>query len=67
MLQRRAADLTKLMTPFEPTDCLAGLAEHKAAHPDFAVTRVHFFPLGGITATTDYAGAAAAPARRARA
>ena len=54
VLQRRAADLTKLMTPFEPTEMLAELARHKAAHPDFAVERVHFFPLGGIAATTDY-------------
>jgi methylenetetrahydrofolate reductase (NADPH) len=63
VLQRRAADLTKLMLPFEPTEFLAELAAHKAAHPDFAVERVHFFPLGGIAATTDYAGAAGAPLR----
>lgn len=67
VLQRRATDLTRLMMPFEPTDLLAELAAHKAAHPDFAVTRVHFFPLGGITATTDYAGAMTALPRRARA
>ena len=67
VLQRRAADLTKLMVPFEPSEFLADIAAHKAAHPDFAVERVHFFPLGGITATTDWANGAAAPARRARA
>ena len=38
VLQRRAADLTRLMLPFEPTDFLTAIAEHKAAHPDFAVT-----------------------------
>lgn len=58
VLQRRAADLTKLLTPFEPTEVLAELARHKAAHPEFAVERVHFFPLGGIGATTDYTAAA---------
>jgi methylenetetrahydrofolate reductase (NADPH) len=63
VLQRRAADLSKLMLPFEPTEFLAELATHKAAHPDFAVERVHFFSLGGIAATTDYAGAAATPLR----
>jgi methylenetetrahydrofolate reductase (NADH) len=63
VLQRRGADLTKLMLPFEPTEFLAEIAAHKAAHPEFAVERVHFFPLGGITATTDYAGGAAAPLR----
>jgi len=67
VLQRRATDLGKLMLPFEPTEFLAAIADHKAAHPDFPVERVHFFPLGGITATTDWAGAAVAPARRARA
>jgi methylenetetrahydrofolate reductase (NADPH) len=67
VLQRRAMDLTKLMLPFEPTEFLAGIAAHKAANPHFAVERVHFFPLGGITATTDYAGAATARPQRARA
>jgi methylenetetrahydrofolate reductase (NADPH) len=65
VLQRRAADLCKLMLPFEPTELLGELAAYKAAHPDFAVERVHLFPLGGITATTDYTGAAAARPRRA--
>lgn len=66
VLQRRAMDLTKLMLPFEPTEFLAEIAAHKAANPDFAVARVHFFPLGGITATTDYtAGFAATRTRRA--
>jgi len=64
VLQRRAADLTKLMLPFEPTELLAELAAHKAATPGFPVERVHFFPLGGIGATTDYLGGVAAPARR---
>ena len=31
-------------------------------NPDFPVERVHFFPLGGIAATTDYAGAMPRPA-----
>ncbi len=65
VLQRRAADLTKLMLPFEPTEFLGEIAAHKAANPEFAIERVHFFPLGGITATTDYTGAATARPRRA--
>ncbi len=56
VLQRRAADLTKLLLPFEPTELLAELAAHKAAHPDFQVEKIHLFPLGGITTTTDYLG-----------
>ncbi len=67
VLQRRAMDLTNLMLPFEPTDFLAKIAAHRAANPDFAIERVHFFPLGGITATTDYTGAQTAGPRRARA
>jgi methylenetetrahydrofolate reductase (NADPH) len=68
VLQRRAADLSKLLLPFEPDGILADLAAHKAANPDFAVERVHFFPLGGITATTDWAAGFAGGTRmRARA
>ncbi len=67
VLQRRAADLTRLMLPFTPDAVLADLAAHKAAHPDSAIAGVHFFPLGGIGATTDYAGALAPRPRRARA
>lgn len=64
VLQRRAADLTRLMLPFEPTELLGELAAHKAADPGFAVERVHFFPLGGIDATTDWLGRVRPPARR---
>lgn len=48
VLQKRAKDVTKLLTPFEPTDLLMDLAKHKAKHPDFGIEAVHFFPLGGI-------------------
>lgn len=50
VLQRRARDVTKLVLPFEPGEFLADLARHKEAHPDFAIERVHMFPLGGIAA-----------------
>jgi methylenetetrahydrofolate reductase (NADPH) len=70
VLQRRAADVTKLVLPFTPTEFLADLAAHKAAYPDFAIEQAHFFPLGGITQTAGFcdefggvhAGAAAASA-----
>ncbi|MFD2175363.1 methylenetetrahydrofolate reductase [Rhodobacter lacus] len=48
VLQKRAKDVTKLLAPFEPTDLLKTLAKHKAAHPEFGIEAVHFFPLGGI-------------------
>lgn len=66
VLQKRAMDVTKLLLPYEPTDVVAALAAHKAAHPDFNITNVHFFPLGGIKTNAEWAiangGAAARPA-----
>ncbi|MCV3272063.1 methylenetetrahydrofolate reductase [Roseobacter sinensis] len=66
VLQKRAMDVTKLLLPYEPTDVLGVLAAHKAAHPDFNITNVHFFPLGGIktnaTWAIDNGGASAVPA-----
>jgi methylenetetrahydrofolate reductase (NADPH) len=66
VLQRRAMDVTKLLLPYEPTDVLADLAAHKAANPDFNITNVHFFPLGGIKTNANWAiehgGDAATPA-----
>lgn len=67
VLQRRAGDLTKLMVPFEPTELLTEIAALKARNPGFPIERVHFFPLGGISATTDYTGALTARPQRARA
>jgi methylenetetrahydrofolate reductase (NADPH) len=69
VLQKRAADVTKLLLPYEPDEVLATLAAHKAVHPDFAVEQVHLFPLGGIATCAAYANARLAgadPARAAR-
>lgn len=55
VLQRRAKDVTKLVMPYEPDEIVAELAAHKAAHPDFAIERVHIFPLGGIKASAEWA------------
>ncbi len=54
VLQRRAADLTKLMLPFTPYELLAELSAYKAANPGFNIESVHFFPLGGITKTAEF-------------
>jgi methylenetetrahydrofolate reductase (NADPH) len=66
VLQKRAMDVSKLLLPYEPTDILADLAAHKAARPDFNITHVHFFPLGGIsgnaTWVTQHGGRAGVPA-----
>jgi len=57
VLQRRAMDVTKLLLPYEPTEFLSDIAAHKAANPDFNITHVHLFPLGGIKATADWTAA----------
>jgi methylenetetrahydrofolate reductase (NADPH) len=66
VLQKRAMDVTKLLLPYAPLDVVSELAAHKAAHPAFNITNVHFFPLGGITASATWAqsqgGASAVPA-----
>ena len=66
VLQKRAMDVSKLLLPYEPTDVLAALAAHKAAHPDFNISHVHFFPLGGIKTNANWAiahgGSSAVPA-----
>jgi methylenetetrahydrofolate reductase (NADPH) len=68
VLQKRAKDVTKLLLPFEPTEVLADLAAHKAANPDFNITHVHFFPLGGIKTNANWAiangGTSAVPANQ---
>jgi methylenetetrahydrofolate reductase (NADPH) len=66
VLQKRAMDVTKLLLPYEPIEVLTELAAHKAANPDFNITKVHFFPLGGIKTNANWAiangGASAIPA-----
>ncbi|MEQ6248108.1 methylenetetrahydrofolate reductase [Sulfitobacter sp. HNIBRBA3233] len=69
VLQKRAMDVTKLLLPYEPTEVVAELAAYKAAHPDFNISHVHFFPLGGIKTNATWAqnngGAHAQPAKAA--
>lgn len=66
VLQKRAMDVTKLLLPYEPNEIITTLAAHKAANPDFNITNVHFFPLGGITTNANWAithgGTSAIPA-----
>ncbi|WP_299559105.1 methylenetetrahydrofolate reductase [uncultured Sulfitobacter sp.] len=67
VLQKRAMDVTKLLLPYEPTDVITELAAHKAENPDWNVSHVHFFPLGGIKTNATWAqtngGTAAVPAK----
>lgn len=55
VLQKRAMDVSKLLLPYEPTDVIRELADYKAANPDFNITNVHFFPLGGIKTNANWA------------
>ena len=59
VLQKRAADVTKLLLPYEPDEVVAALAHHKAAHPDFGIEAVHVFPLGGIKTSATWLAARA--------
>ena len=66
VLKRRAKDVTKLLLPFKPDQFLTELAEYKALNPNFLITNVHFFPLGGIKTnakwTIENCGISATPA-----
>lgn len=66
VLQKRAMDVSKLLLPYEPHEVLRDLAAHRAAKPDFNITNVHFFPLGGIKTNATWAiengGSATKPA-----
>ena len=55
VLQKRALDVTKLVLPYEPDDIVSALAHHKAKDPDFAITHLHLFPLGGIKTAATWA------------
>jgi len=68
VLRRRARDVTRLLLPFEPGQLISELAAHKAANPDSNIEGVHFFPLGGIGLSANWAnengGATIVPANR---
>ena len=67
VLQRRAMDVTRLVAQHEPTEVVAAIAAHKAAHPDFLVEAIHLFPLGGIRQSAEWAAQATRGPQRARA
>ena len=55
ILTKRAKDVTKLFLPYKPTQILEDLASFKAKSPSLNIEQVHFFPLGGIKQTADWA------------
>ena len=54
VLQKRAMDVTRLLTPYEPTEVVNGLAQYKARNPKSLISQVHVFPLGGIRTAADW-------------
>ena len=69
VLQKRAMDVTKLVLPYEPTELLTDLAQHKSENPDSLIEQAHIFPLGGIKTSaswiTDHTTDAGRPAAQA--
>ena len=63
VLQKRAMDITRLMLPYEPTEIVAALAAHKAEHPDSLIEKAHFFPLGGVAVSAEWANVRVARAK----
>ena len=57
VLQRRARDVRKLVLPFEPTEVVRDFAVAHATDPQTAPAQIHFFPLGGIKTSADWANA----------
>ncbi|SFE00474.1 methylenetetrahydrofolate reductase [Roseivivax sediminis] len=62
VLQRRAADVTKLVKPFTPTDIATEIAAHVTERPTGNIAGIHLFPLGGIAASADWLAEMRAPA-----
>lgn len=54
VLQKRAMDVTRLLSPYEPTEVVSGLAQYKARNPQNLISQVHVFPLGGIRTAADW-------------
>lgn len=55
VIQKRARDVTKLLTPFTPDDVVSGLAEFSRTNPGSGISGLHVFPLGGIGAAATWA------------
>ena len=56
VLQKRALDLTKLLTPYEPAEILQDLSNLLSEGRAENIECIHFFPLGGISSTAQWLG-----------
>lgn len=58
-IKRQASNVTKLLMPQAPDKLLIDLANYAANDPSSNVKGVHFYPLGGLKKTAEYARAVA--------
>ena len=54
VLQKKASSVTKLLTPFEPVEFLDQLSQELITQQIPLFSGIHFFPLGGIQACSDW-------------
>ncbi len=54
VLKKRARDISKLLVPYEPTEVLQQLNYILTSQPNSQIKGMHFFPLGGIKATSKW-------------
>lgn len=57
VIQRRAADLRKLLTPVSPDDLIAALESRLRPGDDHRIAGLHLFPLGGVKPCADWLAA----------
>lgn len=55
VLKKRARDLSKLLTPFEPDELVGELARLARQDANKRPAQIHLFPLGGIKACAEWA------------
>ncbi len=54
VLQKRAMDISRLLTPYEPTEFVSALSHYKMQNPGTLIEQLHLFPLGGIATGADW-------------
>ncbi len=54
VLKKRARDISKLLVPYEPTEVLQQLNDILTSQSNSQIRGIHFFPLGGIKATSKW-------------
>ncbi len=63
VIQRRARDVVKLLSPVEPDSVVADLVRFRGDRDDALIKGLHIFPLGGIRASAAWASSRQAKGR----